>query len=431
MTELSAPTIAVLPIGELDQAATRDEFEAKLAVLRRMSAELLLNDPVSDEPAARQVVERWADQRPDLLLIVGLRGLSAEAQEAAARALAVPCLLWPTQGRYALPSSALAAGALRESRADVELLDGPPDDPLTLARLRRFIRAARAYARLRRSRIGLIGGLFPNLVACRYDTEIVQARLGVRLIPLDYADVRAAMHAAASRPDEIAAARQALADAYAIAAVDAPALSSGLSLHQALKQIARDQNLDAFATECWSGLPRALGLNPCLGLTEDAYGIACEGDVMACCALLLTRYLTGVSAYVGDLYTLDLAGKLTLIHCGGPASLAADQHDTFVGRSALGLERGFETVTCRPQLPAGPVTLLRFYGHNCDHMHLAAGTLLDCQQSPNLGVNVQLGGDRWDFLDHCLGNHYLVVPGDLRPELALWCRWQGVELHET
>jgi L-fucose isomerase-like protein len=216
-----------------------------------------------------------------------------------------------------------------------------------------------------------------------------------------------------------------------MAAEDVPALSGGLSLHQALKHIARDRNIDAFAMECWSGLPRALGLNPCLGFTEDAYVLACEGDVMACTALLLVRYLTGASAYVGDLYSLDLAGRLMLIHCGGPAALAADPRSTVLGRSALGLERGFETVTCRPRLPPGPVTLLRFYGGNCDHMHVAAGTLLDCQQSPNLGVNVQLSGDRWDFLDQCLGNHYLVVPGDVRLELALWCRWQGVELHAT
>jgi L-fucose isomerase-like protein len=60
-----------------------------------------------------------------------------------------------------------------------------------------------------------------------------------------------------------------------------------------------------------------------MGFIEDAYTLACEGDVMLCISLLLVRYLTGQGAYVGDLYDLDLDGILTLIHCGAPASLAS------------------------------------------------------------------------------------------------------------
>jgi hypothetical protein len=42
-------------------------------------------------------------------------------------------------------------------------------------------------------------------------------------------------------------------------------------------------------------------MNPCLGFIEDAYTLACEGDVMLCISLLMARYLTGASAYAGDL----------------------------------------------------------------------------------------------------------------------------------
>ena len=69
------------------------------------------------------------------------------------------------------------------------------------------------------------------------------------------------------------------------------------------------------------------GLNPCMGFIEDAYTLACEGDVMLCISLLLVRYLAGTGAYVGDLYDLDLDGILTLIHCGAPASLASNREE--------------------------------------------------------------------------------------------------------
>jgi L-fucose isomerase-like protein len=216
-----------------------------------------------------------------------------------------------------------------------------------------------------------------------------------------------------------------------VAAADRGALTAGARLHLALKQAARDQHLDAFAAECWTGLPRELGLNPCLGFVEDAYTLACEGDVVLAVSLLIVRYLTGTRAYVGDLYDLDLDGRLTLVHCGGPASLAANNAAVVLAKSELAQQRGFETITCRPRLPAGPVTLFRLYGPNCDQLHMALGDLTGCEQSPNLSVAVQLAGSRWDFLSQCFGNHYVVAPGDIRPELILLSKWLGIQVSET
>jgi L-fucose isomerase-like protein len=195
--------------------------------------------------------------------------------------------------------------------------------------------------------------------------------------------------------------------------------------------MAIEQKIDGFAIECWSGLPRELGLNPCMGFIEDAYTLACEGDVMLCISLLLVRYLIGTGAYVGDLYDLDLDGILTLIHCGAPASLAADKGEVVLSKSQLALERGFETVTCRPQLENGPVTLFRFYGRECDKLHLATGELMGSELSPNLTVKVKLKGNRWDFLEQCFGNHYIVVAGDIRAELKLLGKWLGITIFET
>jgi L-fucose isomerase-like protein len=277
----------------------------------------------------------------------------------------------------------------------------------------------------------VVGGLFPNLVACRYDPQTLKSRLGATLVPIAYVDLRRSIQSVSSGAPEPEPARNAPTSPYAVNHSDMPALAAGLKLHGALQQAAEAQKLDAFATECWTGLPRALGLNPCLGFVEDAYTLACEGDVVLCAALLMVRYLTGVRAYVGDLYDVDLDGRLTLVHCGGPASLAASPQAVVLGQSQLAQQRGFETVTCRPRLPAGPVTLLRLYGPAYDQMHLAMGELTGCAQSPNLSVEVKLAGDRWDFLSQCFGNHYIVVPGDIRPELNLLAHWLDIRIVET
>ncbi len=426
------PTIiTVLPIGEIDTDAIRSQFEAIIGALDDLGTNLLIVDPVSDEESARRSVEKLSKGNPDLLLLLPLRGLSAQIMETAILTSHVPCVICPVQGRFALPSSTLAVGALKESEVPVELLYGPPNHADFIERLRCITRTARAFSRIRRSRIGVIGGLFPNLVSCRYDAQMVSSRLGVSLVPISLEETRHAIQSAASATNDVEQLHGEITSSYKIDAADLKTVKAGIQLHVALKKISLEQKLDGFATECWSGFPRELGLNPCMGFMEDAYTLACEGDVMMCISLLLVRYITGAGTYVGDLYDLDVDGILTLIHCGAPTSLAGNKSEVVFSNSQLARERGFETMTCRPRLENGPVTLFRLYGRECDKLHLAPGDLLGSELSPNLTVRVKLNGDRWDFLEQCFGNHYIVAAGDIRAELKLLGKWLGITIHET
>jgi L-fucose isomerase-like protein len=425
--------VIVLPIGEFSTDLIRDEFQAIAGVFTRLGVGVVTAEAVADEGAARQSVETLAQEKPDLLVMVSLRGLSAQVIEAAGRTSPVPCLVWPVQGRFALPSSALGIGALHEAGLPVELVYPPQGDPadnadaIDLAGC--ILKAARAYVGIRQSRVGVIGNLFPNLVSCRYDAQRVRARLGTTILPIPYEEVQQAIEKVSEQ--DVASSRQSITSAYSVKTADEQALDPGIRLHLALKAIARENRLDGYAAECWSGLPPRLGLNPCLGFVEDAYSLACEGDTMLCIALLMVRYLTGSSAYVGDLYDVDMDGVVTLIHCGGPASLASGGKNVEIAQSPLALERSFETMTVRPDLAPGPVTILRFYGANCDKLHLAQGRLMGCERSANLTVKVALNGNRWDFLKECFGNHYIVVAGDIRKELELLTKWLGISVIET
>jgi len=423
--------VAVLPVGELDTDQVRSEFEAMLSAIRGLGGELNVAEPAVDEASAEQAARELSRKKPDLLAVLPQRGLSAQAIEAACLPGGLPCVILPAQGRYALPSSALAVGALGQAGVPVELLYAPAGQPEFRARLGCILRSARAYTRIKRSRIGVIGGLFPNLVACQYDAVALTGKLGTALLPIPFQELRQAVQAIAQEAGGVGEARQVILSSYSVAESDRGALEAGAGLHVALKQIAREQTIDGFATECWSGFPREIGLNPCLGFIEDAYTLACEGDVLLCVSLLISRYLTGMPAYGGDLYDLNLDGLLTLIHCGGPASLATNKNDVVLGRSRLAMERGFETLTCRPRLEKGPVTVFRLYGPGGDQLHLSSGELLGSEQSPNLAVKIKIAGDRWEFLEHCTGNHYVVADGDLRPELRLLSKWLGITLIET
>src|SRR5215510_5544349 len=129
-------TIIALPIGEMDTDGIRSEFESIVGVFKSLETDLFVADPVSDEEGARQSVQKLSKRNPDLLLLIPLRGLSAQTIETAVLTSHTPCLICPVRGRFALPSSALAVGALRESKIPAELLYALPNHPEFINRLR-------------------------------------------------------------------------------------------------------------------------------------------------------------------------------------------------------------------------------------------------------------------------------------------------------
>ena len=249
--------ITALPIGEIDTDVIRSEFESIIAIFNSLGTDLIVVDPVSDKESARPSVQELSRRNPDLLLIIPLRGLTAQAIETAVLTSRTPCLICPIQGRFALPSSALAVGALQESKIPVELLYAPSDNPDFVERLQCVTRAARAFSRIRQSRIGVIGGLFPNLVSCRYDPQIVHSRLGATLVPISFKETRNSIQSISQRMSLVEQLRQEITASYTINAADLNALDTGIQLHLALKQMALEQKIDGFATECWSGFPRS------------------------------------------------------------------------------------------------------------------------------------------------------------------------------
>ena len=193
-------TIAIMPIGELDTDQVKDEFTAILDLIQGFTVDAVIFSPVSDDKAIQQACLQISENSPDLLVIIALRGRSAQKIETATRSVNIPCLIWPVQGRFALPSSTLAVGALHETGFPAELLYAPPDHHLAIERFHIIASAARAYSRIRRCRIGLIGGLFPNLVSCRYDPEKLIAKFGITLLQITFDEIRSTMQTIVGAP---------------------------------------------------------------------------------------------------------------------------------------------------------------------------------------------------------------------------------------
>ncbi len=380
-----------------------------------------------DESGAQVVSNDRTDV--DALVVLVTHGNSARRIVAAADGADCPAIIWAARGRWAWPSSSLAIGKLEEGGKPVTLVYGEPAEEDAVEAFQKALQSAFAVRELARSKIGTIGGVYPNLVSCAYDRERIRSRFGVEIADIPFATVRE--KAEAIREGDVAAFIEQTRALHTVNADLPGRCQAGIRLHLALKQIARQYDLDAFAVECWSRLPEELGTNPCLGFLEDAYIMACEGDVLLAVTQILAKAITSVNPYAGDVYDLDRQGILTLRHCGAPMSLGTGEEGTVIQESAQASERGFPTPVCRPQMKRGPVTLLRLYGSACEYVHMAGGEMIGAENLREMTVKVRIRGSRKHFIENCKGNHYLVVPGDVSEEIRLICKWKHIEVEET
>ena len=423
MSKQKEAKVLCVSVGSSATEETESEHARLLAALASTGVDVVGGVKVRCEDDVRLVAAKAAETNPDVLALIVLCGKTAPLQMAVVQSVSLPAVVWAVGREFAFPSGALAVGALKEEGRHAALFHGTADDADTMANFLAAIRAGAAITRLNRAKIGVIGGLFPNLVSCRYEPAIIKEKLGADLVSISYERLRQEMN-------ETVADQAVLDHLHELCAERVPreALLPGLSLHTALKNIASELDLEAFACECWSGLPKEIGLNPCLGFIEDSYILACEGDVMLALLLLMAKYMTGISACAGDIRYLDMDNILALCHCGGP-SMAGN--DAVLDFSNAAQEAGFTTVACRPNIPPGPVTLVRFYGRQCDRMHAASGDLLSCDRSNDLTVSVKLHGERSDFINECFGNHYAIISGDIRKELAILGKWLNISIAFT
>ena len=424
------PRVGIIGIGDIKAEAQKRDYETIINGIKGLDIEVFDKGiKASTEEIEASVIELLRKELDAVLLVV-LRGMSAQAIKNVVELMDCPAIVWAVKERWAWPSSALALGALKEEKKKVKLIYGLGDDKSTLNEFRQRVQAAFALSRLRHSRIGTIGSLFPNLVSRSYDKARIKERIGTEIVEISFDELHQAIGRVSKAVNAIEDLRKKIQDRFLIEVTD-ELLNPGIRLHLALKHIAKSHSLDGFAIECWSRMPKEVGLNPCLGFIEDDYTLTCEGDVLISIATQMVRYLTGINPYVGDIYDLDKENILTLVHCGAPASLAADAKSVIIKDSIQAKEQGFPTPVCHPQLKNGEVTLLSLYGKKCDYVHLTTGELIKTRRADKMWVKVRLSGERQEFLEQCLANHYIVVPGNIIRELELLCEWLAISILRT
>ena len=288
---------------------------------------------------------------------------------------------------------------LRQQGLKGEVLHG--SDAYVADRIHTLEKVQDARARLKETRIGVIGQPSDWLIASHADPIALLDKLGIRMVEVPMEELLVEIGKAKGEP---APAEQEMAPQVRVA------YPGAVQIYNALKVLVEKYRLNAFTLRCFD-LLTTVGNTGCLALScfnSEGVPASCEGDVPALLSMMISNALTGVSGFQANPAQIDVeSGRILFAHCTIPFNMVENwQFDThFESGIGVGIHGIF---------PAGPITVFKVSGDFKRHF-AAEGELLDNQYEPNLcrtQVILQLKPeDARYFLTDPIGNHHIIVPG--------------------
>jgi L-arabinose isomerase len=324
-----------------DQArAITKRYEAKLTPFGKVVNPGLVENEADAVKAGRAL----KDAGVDCVVLVEIAYQKGLIPMRALRELDVPLIIWNAQLVEEFPESAdfdlimvnsgmcglpeLTSALMRADR-DFFMVTGSIDNKETVARLGEYIKAARAAARLRNAKVGLIGTPYEGMTDMMQDDFAVFETFGTTCWPI--------------LPDEVTDAFGQVKDADVKRLMDEqkalgrkvevedPMMTRSARLALALDAVVRAGGYDAVAEFDQTWLPEdRIGIIPFFGtslMLEKHVPFACEGDVMRSLSMLVLEEIAGHSTFL-EHYILDYKRNLMFnSHDGhGNPGLADPRH---------------------------------------------------------------------------------------------------------
>jgi len=232
--------------------------------------------------------------------------------------------------------------------------------PLSCSKLERLDRAVRLLsvpARMRQSRVVLVGDPQGTKAAC--SAEKVNEKIGATVIPFDLSKFRAVYKSIGDEPAQ-ALANTWIRQAKKVAEPSKQDIVKACRVYLTMKEILSRQKARAITINCLGQFPlRELG-HPCLGfsrLNDQGLVGACEADMDSTLTMLIFGYAFGVPGFISDPDVDMSRNSLIHFHCtsalrmdgpeGRPLPYTIRNHADSGTGAALQVEhRVGQTVTC-------------------------------------------------------------------------------------
>jgi len=328
--------------------------------------------PISDIALAKQAAQKFAEVPLDLLLIFQATFADSTMVVELVQSIDAPVFLWAvpeewTGERLRLNSLCginLAGHALTLRKHQYHYTYALPQDTEAIEKIRNLAMAGSLRRQLKSARLRILGEHPSGMDTCHLDEPRLKELFGTQIQRIELEDVFARARAL---PEAKIDQTRTMLDSRLdnLSTLEQTPLNGTLSVYNALKEIAIEQNLDGLAVRCWPEFFTEMGCAACgaMSMLSDGFDLdaplpcSCEADINGTVTQLMLQILADAPAFGTDMVGVDQAkDQVALWHCGlAPLTMADPKVQA---RGGLHSNRGVPLVFDFPLKP-GEVTVAR------------------------------------------------------------------------
>lgn len=369
---------------------------------------------------AEKAIKRTTDKISGCIIVVATGGTERIIRNISTK-IKRPVFLWANPSNNSLASSLEAFSKLREN-IPMKLFYSPLNAE-QLAEVKSFIEVCEAINKLGNCRLGCIGE--PSKWILTSSTKKIIKQFGPKMIKLKLQDLIDAVEKI--NIDRAKNLSKKLMKNFRRIEVSENDMINATKVYLAMKELISKHDLSAITIRCFDLL--SYGCTACLGMSlcnDEGLVAGCEADLQTTITMMVVSFLANQPCWMANTSMIDKdKNTITLAHCTIPTKMID------LSKAALlpHMESG-KCVSVRGPLKNSEVTLVRL-GGNLDKMLIATGRVVRSDMKlPNLcrtQVEVKLKGNVEDWLVNTLGNHQVLVYGNLESKLLDFCKFKGIK----
>ena len=389
----------------------------------------------SDDDVGK-VVKKLKSKNVDCLFSPHCNFGTESAVAKVAKSMGKPFLLWGPRDEAPLPDGSrlrdtqcgLFATSKILQRLGVPytyIINSTMDSDIFNRGFNNFAMAANVVKNFKNIRIGQIGvrpGDFWTVI-CN-EGELLE-KFNIEIVPFNLVDIVSRVKKIIKNPSSSFKETFNFVKTNMVVEINDADLKSIVALKETIKDIAQEQNISAFAIQCWTSLQDMIGVVPCLAnslLFDEGIPVVCETDINGAITAVITQAagLGKFPVFFADVtvrHPEDDNSEL-LWHCGPfPYSLKKDGEKAYVTNHFI-LD-GNPPGTCSWQIKGGDISVVRFDGTGGKYF-LLVGHAVGTDGPRNKGTYLWIKVNDWGlwekkliygpYIHHVAGIHKKIAP---------------------
>jgi L-fucose isomerase-like protein len=296
-----------------------------------------------------------------------------------------------------------------------------------LAKVRRFVTAARALDRMRSHTIGLVGGPSSWLTYSLPDEKSLEGRLGIKILTIPMQEFDGA-YERARKPLVTKLAKEARSKAPSDTEITEEDFDKSARMCVALRELLERHELTSLSVRCFDFIGKygATGCYAVSFLNERGVVAGCEGDIPATVAMITLSEVTGSPTFLAN-PTYIRGHRLMLAHCTIAPKLTKGYRYRTHFESGLG-------VAISGALKDGERVTVARYDREYSILRAGEGRIIKgdawSEELCRTQAEIEMDGDAEIIKENPIGNHIVMTYGNHVSSLRELAALAGMRFEE-